>query len=203
MKQKKTVSRRNFLAAVGASPVAIGATTSLSAKSYSRIVGANDRLGVGVIGAGGMGTSHIEALKAQAEAQNLDPIAVADCWKTRAEAGAATLEAPNVHTDYKKLLEHKEIDYVTIATPEHWHCPMTLDAFDAGKHIYCEKPMTHSIDEGLKVVAKQKETGLKMQVGVQALSDDSFESARQAIDEGLIGQVVHAQIEYVLSLIHI
>ena len=55
---------------------------------------------------------------------------------------------------------------------------MTLDSLDAGKHVYCEKPMTHAIDEGLKVVAKQKSTGLKMQVGVQAMSDDSFGSAR-------------------------
>lgn len=189
--------RRTFLKTASASTIAVGATTAMPAKCYSRVVGANERLGVGVIGAGGMGTSHIETIKNQTKSQNLDPIAVADCWKTRADKGATTMAAPNVYTDYRKLLEHKEIDYVTIATPEHWHCPMTLAAFDAGKHVYCEKPMTHSIDEGLKVVARQKECGLKMQVGVQAMSDDSFISARKAIDDGLLGQVVQAQIEYV------
>ena len=91
----------------------------------------------------------------------------------------------------------KEIDYVTIATPEHWHSRMTIDALDAGKAVYCEKPMTHSIPEAKEVLKKQKSTGLAVQVGVQAMSDDSYSSAAKAIEEGVLGQVVQAQIEYV------
>ena len=99
--------------------------------------------------------------------------------------------------DYRKLLDIKEIDYVTIATPEHWHSRMTIDALDAGKAVYCEKPMTHSIPEAQEVVKKQKATGLAVQVGVQAMADDSYSSAAKVIEEGILGQVVQAQIEYV------
>ena len=74
---------------------------------------------------------------------------------------------------------------------------MTLDAFDAGKDVYCEKPMTHTLEEGVRVFKKQKETGRVLQVGVQGMSDDSYISARKAIDDGVLGQVVQAQIEYV------
>ncbi len=95
------------------------------------------------------------------------------------------------------MLDIKEIDYVTIATPEHWHSKMTVDAMDAGKDVYCEKPMTHDIPQAQEVIKKQKETGRAIQVGVQGMSDDSYSSAAQAIEEGLIGQVVQAQIEYV------
>ena len=86
------------------------------------------RLHVGVIGAGGMGSSHIGSLKKLRQQDNLQPVAVADCWKSRAESGAKNMEADQAFTDYRKLLDIKEIDYVTIATPEHWHCDMTIDA---------------------------------------------------------------------------
>src|SRR4029079_14308604 len=96
-----------------------------------------------------------------------------------------------------KVLDIKEIDYVTIATPEHWHSDMTIAALDAGKAVYCEKPMTHTIPQAQAVIKKQKETGLPVQVGVQAMSDDSYSSAAKAIADGVLGQVVQAQIEYV------
>ena len=73
---------------------------------------------------------------------------------------------------------------------------MILDAADAGKHMYCEKPMTYSIDEGKKVVKKIKQTGVKMQVGVQGMSDDSYETAQRYIKEGALGKIVMAQIDY-------
>ncbi len=113
------------------------------------------------------------------------------------EAGAKTAGAPHAFTDYRKLLDIKEIDYVTIAVPEHWHARATLDAMDAGKAVYCEKPMTHTIPEAQAVMKKQKETKLALQIGVQAMSDDSYSSAAEAIRAGKLGQVVQAQIEYV------
>ena len=191
-------NRRQFLA----TSAAIASTGSLSnhsldAKSYDRILGSNERLGVGLIGHGGMGSGHAKTIAGLKESNNLDPIAVADCWKTRADAGAQVTGAANAYQDFRKVLDHKEIDYVTIATPEHWHCDMTLAAFDAGKDVYCEKPMTHTLEEGVKVFKKQKQTGRALQVGVQGMSDDSYISARKAIDDGVLGQVVQAQIEYV------
>lgn len=186
------LSRRHFLAAGSAA-----AAVAMTAKSYARVIGANDRIRTGFIGVGGMGNGHLDAINRLKEPDNIEAVAVADCWLTRAEAGAKKVEAPHFFSDYRKLLDIKEIDYVTIATPEHWHATMTIDAMDAGKAVYCEKPMTHVIPEALAVVKKQKETGLALQVGVQAMSDDSYASAAQAIEEGVLGQVVQAQIEYV------
>lgn len=191
-------NRRQFIA-TSAALASVGPFSDkvVSAKSYSRILGSNERLGVGLIGHGGMGGGHAKTIAGLKESNNLDPIAVADCWKTRAESGAKVTGAPSAYQDYRKVLDHKEIDYVTIATPEHWHCDMTLAAFDAGKDVYCEKPMTHTLEEGVRVFKKQKETGRVLQVGVQGMSDDSYISARKAIDDGVLGQVVQAQIEYV------
>ncbi|QDT48363.1 Inositol 2-dehydrogenase [Symmachiella dynata] len=188
----KNVSRRRFLATSG-----VAATTvAMTAKSYGKVLGANDRIRVGFIGVGGMGGGHVRACLKLKESDNLEFLGVADCWKTRADAAAKQLDTDS-YSDYRKVLDIKEIDYVTIATPEHWHSTMTVDAMDAGKDVYCEKPMTHSIPQAQEVIKKQKETGKAIQVGVQGMSDDSYSSAAKAIEEGVIGQVVQAQIEYV------
>ncbi len=185
-------SRRNFLsAAAGAGAIA------MSARSYARILGANDRIGVGIIGAGGMGNDHLDALKTLAVPDNLNLVAVADCWTKRAEEGAAKINAPRSMQDYRALLDLKEIDYVTIASPEHQHAPMVLDALEVGKHVYCEKPLAHTIAEGFDIWDKSKATGRAVQIGVQGMSDDSYASAGDAIRNGLLGRVVEAQIEYV------
>lgn len=191
--QPPVTSRRSFLATIGT----LSAIAGWPASSYARIIGANDRIRVGFIGAGGMAQNHMKTYLDLKEDNNLEAIAVADCWKTRAEAGAKLTGAPVSLVDYRHVLDRAEIDYVTIATPEHQHAQMTLDALDAGKAVYCEKPLTHTIPEVLAVMQKQKETNLPVQVGVQGMSDDSYSSARQAIKEGIIGKVVQAQIEYV------
>ena len=193
MSFSSNLSRRTFLQTTGA----LAATTAWTAQSYARIVGANDRIRVGFIGVGGMGSGHLSAIRSLKEKNNLEAVAVADCWKTRAEAGAQAVEAPQSFQDYRQVLDIKEIDYVTIATPEHQHATMTIDALSAGKAVYCEKPMTHSISEAQAVMKKQQETGLPLQIGVQAMSDDSYRTAADVIAEGVLGQVVQAQIEYV------
>ena len=194
-----TVSRRSFLTTAGTATFAatLASTVAFTAKSYARVIGANDRIGVGVIGGGVIGTAHLNVIKALREKNNLLPVAVADCWKTRADKGKELVDAQHSMTDYRRLLEMKEVDYVVVAVPEHWHWTMTMDAMDAGKAVYCEKPLTHTIPEAQAVMKKQKETGRPLQVGVQAMSDDSYISARDAIRQGVIGKVVQAQIEYV------
>ncbi|MDG2381542.1 MAG: Gfo/Idh/MocA family oxidoreductase [Pirellulaceae bacterium] len=196
MSEKSGFSRRTFMAAASATGAA-AAATKWTAKSYGNILGANDRIRIGFIGAGGMGSNHLNAIAKLKDQNNLEPIAVADCWKTRAEKGAKTVGATQSSQDYRKVLDIKDIDYVTIATPEHWHSDMTIAAMDAGKAVYCEKPMTHTIPEAQQVIKKQEETKMPLQVGVQAMSDDSYESAGEAIRDGVLGQVVQAQIEYV------
>lgn len=197
--QSKDVSRRSFLETTGVAGAAAAAasTVAWTAKSYANIVGANERIYVGFIGAGGMGSGHLGAIRGLRQSNNLQPVAVADCWKTRAKAGAEKVGAPASFTDYRRVLDLKDINYVTIATPEHWHSKMTVDALSAGKAVYCEKPMTHTIPQAQEVMKKQKETGLPVQIGVQSMSDDSYSAAATAIEEGVLGQVVQAQIEYV------
>lgn len=185
------LSRRGFIAAG-----TVASTTAWTAASYGKIAGANDRIRIGFIGAGGMANGHMGAINSLKDKNNLEAVAVADCWETRANDGANKVGG-KAFTDYRDVLDIDEIDYVTIATPEHWHSKMTIDALDAGKAVYCEKPMTHDIPQAQAVMKKQRETGLPVQVGVQAMSDDSYASAAQAIAEGVIGQVVQAQIEYV------
>lgn len=185
-----SVSRRSFLATTALTAM------SFTAKSYSQIVGANERINIGFIGVGGMGTDHLNACKQLKESDNLQFLGVADCWKTRAEQGAKLLNTEAV-VDYRMLLDNKDIDYVTIATPEHRHAEVALDALNAGKAVYCEKPLTHTIEEAQAVAKAQKKTGLPLQVGVQSTSDACYRSAAKAIAEGVIGQVIQAQIEYV------
>jgi len=187
------VSRRSFLQTTGG----VLAATALSAQSYARVIGANDRIKVGFVGAGGQGGQHLGTIRDLQTSNNVEGIIVADCWKTRAEKGAGRFDAAKAVQDYRHVLDNKDVDYVTVAVPEHSHSIVTIAALDAGKPVYCEKPLTHTIPEGLAVAKKQKETGLALQVGVQAMSDDSYATAGEAIRQGVLGRVVQAQIEYV------
>ncbi len=191
MALKRSISRRNLLTAGTMATSAL----ILSAKSYGNIIGANERIGVGFIGAGIMGKNHLEACKNLKQINNLQFHGVADCWKTRADQGAAIVETESF-VDYRKILDKKEVDYVTIATPEHRHAQMVIGAMEASKAVYCEKPLSHTIEEAQSIAKKQRETRCALQVGVQSMSDACYASAAKAISEGVIGQVVHAQIEY-------
>ncbi len=168
---------------------------ALAAKSYSQIRGANERIRIGAIGCGGQGMAHLNTLLKMRDTDNIEVIAVCDVYQKRADQ-AAELTGAKIAKDYRSILDDKSADYVLIATPEHWHARMTLDAADAGKHIYCEKPMTHTTDESKKVAAKIRATGVKMQVGVQGMSDDSYEAANKFVKDGTLGKVVLAQIDY-------
>jgi predicted dehydrogenase len=181
-------SRREFVGALGAASV-------FAATSYAAIPGANDRLRMAVIGAGGMATEHMESLVKSREADNFEIINVCDIYKKRLDK-AAQLTAAKPVSDYRRILDSKDIDWVLIATPEHWHYQMAMDALDAGKHVYVEKPMTHSIEQSKKLVAKVQSSGRKLQVGVQGMSDESYAVAHEHIKAGELGTVVLAQIDY-------
>jgi len=178
------LSRRDFVAG-----------SAFTALSYSRTIGANERLRIGVIGCGGQATDHMRNLVKMRESDNCDVINVCDVFDKRADK-AAELTGGKVVKDYRRILDNPDVDYVLIATPEHWHAQMTLEAAAAGKHIYCEKPMTHTVEQSRKVIAKIKQSGVKMQVGVQGMSDDSYETAHKYVQDGALGKVVLAQIDY-------
>jgi predicted dehydrogenase len=176
--------------------MAAGAAAAWSAKSYASVQGANERVRMGVIGCGGIAGHHMNTLLKMKEPDRIDMVTVCDVY-TKRLGEAAKLTGAKPVADYRTILDDKGIDYVLIATPEHWHARMTLDALDAGKHIYVEKPMTHSIEESKKVLAKlATKSSLKLQVGVQGMSDNSYESAWEQVSKGVLGKVVLAQIDY-------
>jgi predicted dehydrogenase len=182
-----SLSRRTFIGSAAA---------AWTAASYGQVTGANERLRVGVIGCGGMATGHMQTLVKNRDVDNVQILAVCDLYDKRAER-AKQITGGEIVKDYRRLLERKDIDYVLIATPEHWHADMTLDALDAGKHVYVEKPMTHTIAESRKVLQKvRSKPNLKLQVGVQGMSDNSYEQAWDLVKSGAIGKVVMAQIDY-------
>ncbi len=151
---------------------------------------------MGIIGCGGIAGHHMQTLLRMIQPDRIEIAAVCDIYKKRLDA-AAKLTGGRPERAYKAILDDRNIDYVLIATPEHWHCQMTLDALDAGKHIYVEKPMTHSIEESKKVLAKlAAKPGIQLQVGVQGMSDNSYATAWEYVGKGALGKVVLAQIDY-------
>jgi len=189
---EKPISRRHFARRVA---LGAGAASFWSARSYSAIAGANERLRLGVIGCGGMANSHMDALLPIKQTDQVEIAAVCDVYQKRMDAAVQKTGARPI-TRYAELLSQKDLDYVLIATPEHWHHRMILDAIDAGKHVYVEKPMTHSIPQAQEVVRKARGSKVKVQVGVQGMSDESYEVAHRYIQEGVLGKVVMAQIDY-------
>jgi hypothetical protein len=156
----EAITRRKFVG--NAAPVGLGvlAHPTFSAKVF----GANDRLVMGIIGAGGMGRGHMENFKNQSVGWGV----VCDVYGVNLDTGLeiAGLQATG-YTDHRKLLERKDIDAVLIATPEHWHHDHLVDTLRAGKDGYCEKPMPWSIWQGVSMVAEVRKTDRIVQVGIQ------------------------------------
>jgi predicted dehydrogenase len=148
-----------------------------------------------VIGAGGMATEHMKSLVASRDIDNFEIVNVCDIYSKRLDIAAQFTGAKPL-SDYRKVLDNKDIDWVLIAVPEHWHYQMTMDALDAGKHVYVEKPMAHTTEQAKKITEKVKSTGRKLQVGVQGMSDESYAVANQHVKAGDLGKIVLAQIDY-------
>jgi predicted dehydrogenase len=167
---------------------ALGAGAAVfSAASYNRILGANDTIQVGVIGTGARGGGHVRSLANQKDARI---VGICDVWLTRAEAHKQT--APNAQTfqDHRKLLELSSLDAVVIATPDHWHVPISMDAISAGKDVYCEKPITLEIGEAEALKKAIGEHKRIFQSGMQQRSMTHFRTARdEYIKTGKLGKV--------------
>jgi predicted dehydrogenase len=192
------------------------------APSTGRVIGANDRIVVGIIGVGfGIGCDHFVGLQDKAGDNNIVLAAGCDVYGRRRAwmRGETELPYPNankgkaigssessykttplkeadVYVDYRKLLERKDIDAVLIASHDVMHAPMTLDALQAGKHVYCEKPLTRYLDEAFKVYDTVKQTGKIFQVGSQGCSAAGYHKCAELIKAGKIGQLVWAQAWY-------
>src|SRR6476646_10516097 len=162
------VSRREFLGglAVGAAGLAVGTT----AKSYGQILGSNDRLNFAVIGLNGRGYAHLSSLKANKSAAHVSHVCDVDSNILAKFADSAQKElgeTPATEKDFRKILEQKDVDAITIATPDHWHAPMAVAGLQAGKHIYVEKPCSHNAAEGEMLIQAQQKYGKLVQMGTQ------------------------------------
>ncbi|MBN9523089.1 Gfo/Idh/MocA family oxidoreductase [bacterium] len=201
-------SRRSFLA----STAAAGAALHLTAKSYSQVAGANGRIGVGFLGVGGRCQQHIDVILRMRElGKAVAPTAVCDVWDGQVvqglirgrglypsaeRCGLRRDDAAHVTKDYRRVLEQRDVDVVCIATPDHWHARMAIDAMDAGKHVYMEKPMTRTIAEAIAVVDKAKQTNKVVTVGVQSMADPTWLAANEYVKAGNIGHVLQGQTSY-------
>ena len=157
--------------------------------------GANERVVMGVVGVGGMGTGHVGALVKRAEADNVRVAAVCDVYRRRVTR-ARSLCGGEGYADYRQLLDRKDLDAVLIATPDHWHAKIAVDALAAGKHVYCEKPLTHTIGQALELRDAVRRSKRVLQVGPQGTGNDGYWQAREAIRAGRIGKVTWAHGSY-------
>ena len=161
-------------------------TLLAGAASYQRILGANDRPNVGLIGAGGRG----RFLAGEFREIGFQIPAVCDVYQSNLEAGlkVAPTGAKGMK-DYRRLLEDNSLDAVVVATPDHWHAQMVIDAVGANKDVYVEKPLCHTIEEGDRMVAAVRASKRIVQVGTQRRSSPIFIEAKSVIDTGVLGDV--------------
>jgi predicted dehydrogenase len=191
------VTRREFMdtLAMGAAGLAIGS----AAKSYGRILGSNDRLNFAVIGLNSRAYAHLSALKANKDAARITHVCDVDGVILKKFADSVERElgyAPAMDKDFRRVLEQKDVDAVTIATPDHWHAPMAIAALEAGKHVYVEKPCSHNPAEGEMLVAAQRKYGKLAQMGIQQRSSPHTIEIVEKIHNGLIGRPYFAKAWY-------
>jgi predicted dehydrogenase len=200
MKNDSGSSRRRFLRNLAASSAAVAVGTNVFATAtkdnyfeflHRRGITSNDHINIALIGSGGMGVQDtITALGVP----GTKIVAACDLYDGRLKE-AKTRWGTDLFTtrSYKEVLNRKDVDAVIIATPDHWHQQISIDAMRAGKHVYCEKPMVHSILEGPAVIKAQKETGKVFQVGSQGVSSLGNEKAKQLLKDGAIGELNYAE----------
>jgi predicted dehydrogenase len=193
--------RRDFLKTVSATGVTLSVAGSAFASRGSkmtggRLVGANDRINIGVIGVGGRGNSDARNFARFGEQNNACQIvAVCDVYEKRKRLAAEHFKCQG-YLDYRDVLARPDVDAVIVATPDHWHAKIALDAMDHGKDVYLEKPMCHTNEEAKLLVNTVKETKRVLQVGSQTTSADQWWKAKKAIADGMIGQMIMSQGSY-------
>ncbi len=184
------LSRRSFLGAASAS--------ALSAASYSRVIGSNDRISIGLIGCGGRSRGHRRMAKASAQDMNCEITAVCDLWSFNRELAASDVEQkfskkPRAFKYSEDLLALKDVDAIMIATGDFQHAKILVDVVRAGKDCYCEKPMANVFEEAK--LARETVLGSKqiVQMGSQWVSDPYQNAARDIVRSGQLGQITRIE----------
>ena len=172
------LTRRDFIKGSLATAAGIGITTSLPATAWSKVVGANDDIRVAVVGFRSQGAGHIERFH---NLQGVRVVALCDADKAILDREVKKFKDRNekvdAHTDVRKLLDDKNIDAIVTATPNHWHSLLTIWACQAGKDVYVEKPVSHNIWEGRKMVEAARKYKRIVQTGTQKRSDEGVHEA--------------------------
>jgi predicted dehydrogenase len=199
-------SRRDFIMKAATAAAAVASANLFKTSVYGqsqapaagRVIGANDRIVVGFVGVGGQGlNAHVNFAKKLLAENNLALAAVCDVSKTRVAQAKEVIGGDCAgFDDYRKLLERKDIDAIFCSTVDHWHTRVTVDALNAGKHVYVEKPMTRYLGEAFEIYDAVKKTGKIVQVGSQGCSDMKWHKAAEWIRAGKIGPVVMSQGSY-------
>ncbi|MBT1700603.1 Gfo/Idh/MocA family oxidoreductase [Fulvivirgaceae bacterium PWU4] len=181
--------RRNFIKGTGA---ALAGSILLGERAFSAAkVSQADKINIGVIGCNGMGWSNTNSLL---KMQDVDLIGICDVdnnviRKRLADYAKLRTNVPKTYTDYRELLNDKDIDAVVIGTPDHWHCKIMVDAVKAGKHVYVEKPIANSIEECNIMVAAQEKTGKVVQAGQWQRSGPHYRKAIEIVRSGVLGKI--------------
>ena len=182
-------TRRDFVRATAAGFAALAV--------HSKVLGANDRINAAIIGVGGRGGWHLQMLQKHIAAKaDVEIVALCDVYQARLSKAAAKVPGAKTYTHHQELLQRKDIDAVFIATPDHWHAPITLEAMEGGKDVYCEKPITLTVEEAGAVARRAKALGRIVQVGVQGTSWTRWHKIHEIVQSGQIGQVVACQGTY-------
>ncbi|HIB00306.1 MAG TPA: gfo/Idh/MocA family oxidoreductase, partial [Phycisphaerales bacterium] len=155
--------RRTFVKATAIIPF-------LPSTSFSRILGSNDRLNIAFIGTGGMGTSHAKNLVGRLDEENVNITHVCDVYRRRLNA-ASILTGGKPTMEYREIIDNADVDAIVIATPDHWHTKIAIEAMESGKDVYCEKPLSHTIEQALACRDAVHRTGRTLQVGPQWTSN--------------------------------
>lgn len=197
-------TRRTFLKTTAVAAGAAALTPKLSAASYRRVVGAGERVRIGVIGPGGMGSGHVGSFtdfhksgRFPVDLVALSDVAIPHMERAKAMADERQGNVPiALHQDYRRLLDMKDVDGVVNATPEHWHAQIGIHAIQAGKDVYGEKPMTLTIEEAFAVKAAVDASKQIFQVGTQKMALSKYRAARDMVKAGKIGKPLWSQTGY-------
>ncbi|MCG8512008.1 MAG: Gfo/Idh/MocA family oxidoreductase, partial [Rhodospirillales bacterium] len=196
MANTPSTTRRRFMHSAAVGAAALGVATPLRGVR-AQVNGANERIGVGFIGCGGRAGSHMNMLThlRDREKMNIQFVAVCDAYRPRMERAKQRIKAEKSYMDYRELLADKDVDLVCIATPDHWHAQQAIDALEAGKHVYCEKPVSHwtQFDLTKKLYETSKQSNAVFQLGTQAMSDGAWHQMKKLVQDGLIGQPIHGE----------
>jgi predicted dehydrogenase len=187
------ITRREFTASAAALAVAA------SAKSYSQIMGANDRLNFAIIGLHSRAYAHLSSLKvnkAKARISHVCDVDSVTLQKFAAATSESTGTSPATDKDFRNILALKEVDAITIATPDHWHAPMAIAGLQAGKNVYVEKPCSHNPAEGALLVQAQQKYKKLVQMGSQRRSSALYIDIINQIHDGLVGRAYSAKAWY-------